>query len=153
MCIRDSYQGRWKNSRFWSCNWDYWIIGSHQDFKTYWNYALIKAKLFCLRLKQVPWRWIIGSSSELLYFAKGNNLMDQGNDQRSQNKVSFFKKFTRFWGAIFTLLSALFLSTLFSVSYTHLDVYKRQVLYWCFWRCICSYLRGCLAVLCYGRGS
>ena len=39
--------------------------------------------------------------------------MDQGNDQRSQNKVSFFKKFTRFWGAIFTLLSALFLSTLF----------------------------------------
>ena len=39
--------------------------------------------------------------------------MDQGNNQRSQNKVSFFKKFTRFWGAIFTLLSALFLSTLF----------------------------------------
>lgn len=39
--------------------------------------------------------------------------MDQGNEQRNQNKVSFFKKFTRFWGALFTLLSALFLSTLF----------------------------------------
>ncbi len=39
--------------------------------------------------------------------------MGQGNDQRSQNKVSFFKKFTRFLGALFTLLSALFLSTLF----------------------------------------
>ena len=39
--------------------------------------------------------------------------MDQGNDQKMQKKVSFFKKFTRFWGAAFTLVSALFLSTLF----------------------------------------
>ena len=39
--------------------------------------------------------------------------MDQGNDQKMQKKVSFFKKFTRFWGAVFTLVSALFLSTLF----------------------------------------
>ena len=39
--------------------------------------------------------------------------MDQGNNQNVKNKVSFFKKFTRFWGALFTLISALFLSTLF----------------------------------------
>lgn len=39
--------------------------------------------------------------------------MDQGNDQKIQRKVGFFKRFSRFWGAIFTLLSALFLSTLF----------------------------------------
>ena len=39
--------------------------------------------------------------------------MDQGNDQKNQRKVGFFKKFSRFWGALFTLLSALFLSTLF----------------------------------------
>lgn len=39
--------------------------------------------------------------------------MDQGNNQNSKKKVSFFKKFTRFWGALFTLISALFLSTLF----------------------------------------
>lgn len=39
--------------------------------------------------------------------------MDQGNDQKIQRKVGFFKRFSRFWGALFTLLSALFLSTLF----------------------------------------
>lgn len=39
--------------------------------------------------------------------------MNQGNNQEIQKKVSFFKKFTRFWGALFTLVSALFLSTLF----------------------------------------
>lgn len=39
--------------------------------------------------------------------------MDQGNDQKIQRKIGFFKRFSRFWGALFTLLSALFLSTLF----------------------------------------
>lgn len=39
--------------------------------------------------------------------------MDQGNNQNIEKKVSFFKKFTRFWGALFTLISAAFLSTLF----------------------------------------
>lgn len=39
--------------------------------------------------------------------------MDQGNDRKIKKKVSLFKKFTRFWGAVFTLVSALFLSTLF----------------------------------------
>lgn len=39
--------------------------------------------------------------------------MDQGNNQKIQRKVGFFKRFSRFWGALFTLLSALFLSTLF----------------------------------------
>ena len=39
--------------------------------------------------------------------------MGQGNDQKIQRKIGFFKRFSRFWGALFTLLSALFLSTLF----------------------------------------